>query len=243
MSAQGKRRVLLAALALVCVSSGTAMAAANKLIVKDSLGATDKFVVTDSGSIGVGLGTGVIPTKAIQIKGATGDLSQVITQYVGGGTTNSGGYLAYRNNAGGALPVAGDRIGYMLFGSFATDGVTPKNAAGIVAGAEAAWSSTSNPGYFSFETAAVGATGRTERMRITAAGNVGIGISTPVQKLEVRGGIRVFPVTSATGATIAQPTCTAAIRGTLWLVQGATDSLQICAQSGGTPVWRSITLQ
>jgi hypothetical protein len=66
----------------------------------------------------------------------------------------------------------------------------------------------------------------TELMRIKSTGNVGIGITTPGQKLEVNGGIRLNTATS-------KPTCDSSVRGTLWFAQrasGVKDDLEICAK-------------
>jgi hypothetical protein len=72
---------------------------------------------------------------------------------------------------------------------------------------------------------------------IQSSGNVGIGISSPSQKLEVNGGIKL-------NTTIAKPTCNSSTRGTFWFTQGATgtkDSVEVCAKNAaGTYAWRTI---
>lgn len=57
-------------------------------------------------------------------------------------------------------------------------------------------------------------------------GNVGIGTTTPGQKLEVNGGIKLNTAT-------ARPACAAATRGVFWVVQGSAgvkDSIAVCAK-------------
>ena len=67
--------------------------------------------------------------------------------------------------------------------------------------------------------------------------NVGIGVSSPGQTLEVNGGIRINTTTS-------KPTCASAQRGTFWVTQGGAgvaDSAQVCAKdSSDVYSWRSI---
>ena len=77
----------------------------------------------------------------------------------------------------------------------------------------------------------------TRSFLILPGGNVGIGIADPVpgpqQALEVNGGLRM-------NTAIEQPVCSATVRGTLWVVQGASsDALQVCLFSGGSYVWRT----
>ncbi|MEK7607975.1 MAG: hypothetical protein AAB495_00095 [Patescibacteria group bacterium] len=66
--------------------------------------------------------------------------------------------------------------------------------------------------------------------------NVGVGVVSPGQTLEVNGGIRVNTAT-------AQPTCDSSQRGTVWIVQNAvaTDTVQACIrQNGGTYAWTNL---
>ena len=57
--------------------------------------------------------------------------------------------------------------------------------------------------------------------------NVGIGVSSPGQTLEVNGGVRL-------NTTTAKPTCDSAQRGTFWVVEsgsGVKDSAQVCVKN------------
>jgi hypothetical protein len=78
-------------------------------------------------------------------------------------------------------------------------------------------------------------TATTERMRITTAGNVGIGTTAPAAALEVHGGIRA-------NTTAAVPACTVSLRGTFWVVQsaaGVKDLVEVCAKTAtDTYVWQ-----
>jgi prepilin-type N-terminal cleavage/methylation domain-containing protein len=75
-------------------------------------------------------------------------------------------------------------------------------------GSGAIWTSVNNIIYFS-------------------GSNVGIGVSSPQQTLEVNGGVRLNTGTS-------EPTCSASQRGTLWFIEqspGTRDSLQLCYET------------
>ena len=74
-------------------------------------------------------------------------------------------------------------------------------------------------------------------MRITSAGNVGVGTPVPGQKLEVNGGIRLNPaVTPSTPILPVKATCDSTVRGTIWLTQGSSvapftaDALEVCVK-------------
>lgn len=67
--------------------------------------------------------------------------------------------------------------------------------------------------------------------------NVGIGVSSPGQTVEVNGGLRL-------NTTASQPSCSSAQRGTFWVVQsgaGAKDNVQVCVKNAsGTYAWAPI---
>jgi hypothetical protein len=182
-----KKCVMLMAGILAVALAGSAQAA-TMFAVQDAA-ATDKMVVTDTGLIGVNVPN---PTKAFTAVGVPG-AGQAQIQVSTSGVTSAGGGgggVFYHNGAAGALPNNGDRLGYFLFGG--NDGVTPKNAAGLVSRADGTWVSgipgpAQSGAYFSFETTAVGTTGRTEKMRLSSTGNLGIGTIAPTSKLHVVG--------------------------------------------------------
>ena len=189
------------------------------------------MVVTDTGWIGVGTNA---PTAALTISGTTPQSSQMINQYVGTNALGGAGFIGYHNNDAGALPNANDRLGYFLFGSY--NGTSPLNSAGISSKAEATWTASPLylPSYFAFETTATNT--RTEKLRITGAGNVGIGTPAPTQKLEVFGGVKF--------GSVAKPTCDSTVRGTMWYsYQGATlpDLFEVCSKdAAGAYAWRNL---
>lgn len=66
------------------------------------------------------------------------------------------------------------------------------------------WSTTANGTYIDFHTTANGGTSRTEKMRITGDGNVGIATASPNAKLSVSGGIsgQMYSANKAADATL-----------------------------------------
>jgi len=116
---------------------------------------------------------------------------------VGIGTSSPSWKLEIDNDADSTLiqVIRGASNGYIGFG------VDGSNA--VITGGTAA---ASEPRNLTFETA--GASGvEAERMRITSAGNVGIGVTTPVSLLEVQGGLTttgaVVTLSSAETSTVA----------------------------------------
>lgn len=106
-----------------------------------------------------------------------------------------GGFLLHHNRSSGA-PQSGDRLGYLFFGS--DNAGVNANGAGIAGAADGTWTyGSSHPTRFTFETTPTGSTTRVERMRIDAAGNVGIGLTGPACKLDVDGPVRVKSYTVA----------------------------------------------
>jgi len=219
--------------------------AANKFIVRDSGGSVDKFVVTDTGYVGIGTTS---PLTAILAQGDNYASTQIISRYIGADPAASGGFIAKKNrpsSVNNGLPLSGDRIGYMLFGSVRQD-LSDANAAGFGAYAEANWTDTSFPAYFAIETAPPSSS-RTEKMRVTGSGNVGIGTTVPKSKLEVNGGVRIYPVTANANTESptpsSAPTCNATTMGTIWFAPSDSgDEVSVCVKINGTYGYKAVTL-
>lgn len=191
-----KKLVLSAVVGLVALAPLHA-SAANKLIVRDATGTVDQYVVTDTGYVGIGTNT---PLKPIHVVGPNTTTTQILSQTIANSATGGGGFIGYHNRGAvgaTALPNAGDRLGYFLFGSFDPIGGRALNAAGVTFRADGAWSSDgganlSVPSSISFETCDVPippatASVKVERIRVSGSGNVGIGTSAPTSKLQVVG--------------------------------------------------------
>ncbi len=72
---------------------------------------------------------------------------------------------------------------------------------------------------------------------VAVSGSLGVGTNAPAAALEVNGGVRL----NARGG---KPTCSAALRGTLWVTPGGTgvqDEVEVCAKSAAdTYAWRTL---
>jgi len=151
-----------------------------------------------SGNVGIGTSTPV--SKLSVYTGDVVDNSVVISSFRGA-TVNTAQFInvATPSSFAGAgmsgftfgLPTGADqRLGFLTFGSKNGGSGSDLNAVGITGYAESAWTAgVSHPSYLRFETTGSGSASRTERMRITSAGNVGIGVSNPTEKLDVNGNI------------------------------------------------------
>jgi hypothetical protein len=129
------------------------------------IGANERARIDSSGRLLVGTSSSSAEAKFI----------------VQGGSTAAGGAVNIQRNATTAS--AGSTIGFINFTNSANNvGAT------ISAEGDGTWSAgTSHPARLVFSTTADGASSPTERLRITSAGLVGIGTSTPGQLLQVGG--------------------------------------------------------
>ena len=85
----------------------------------------------------------------------------------------------------------------------------------------------------------IASTTQTDAVSAYFQGRVGIATTTPSQKLEVNGGIKIL---SATTTPIASNCNATSTRGTLWFVANSTkDQFWICAKNDGDAYdWRKL---
>jgi len=226
---------VVAALALPMVAG-----AADKMIVNGTDGTTPKMVVTDQGYIGVGTNA---PTTPIHISLPGGSSSASLLFHNPGrptGFTSSDApsLFIFRNNdasVNSGLPRQGDRLGLMSFGSFIS-GVN-RSLIMFESTSEANMTTSSAPAYLSIKTTDSGSISPTEKIRIVSNGNVGFGKTTPTQKIDVNGGIRLY-------TAVSKPACDSSTRGVIWFTLGTSttaDTLETCSKDASNNyAWRAL---
>lgn len=220
------------------------------LLVQDVTGDTTPFVINASGNVGIGVSS---PAFNLHIGGDTGNPAATIDYFQ---ENSAGSALLFRKARGTpTVPTSvaiNDYLGAMMVRGF---GMTTMGTVNVgLAGFRASESFTdsSQGTYFVVETTADGGTTRTERLRINASGNVGIGSSVSqndsaftVNKQVVAGttayGIRNFSTidssTTTTYNSIVSSAGTAAAAFTL------TNLFHVRASQGSIGAGSSITNQ
>ncbi|MFA4819229.1 MAG: hypothetical protein WC621_05300 [Patescibacteria group bacterium] len=160
------------------ISSATAGVGAFQI---DTGGAAAAFYINNTGNVGIGTTSPTYPLQVVK-EGADGN-GITIDAYGGWG-----GYFVGRS-------AGGTKASPTTTGS--TDGLATLQAMGYVNGAFTSrrgdiniassenWTTTANGTFMYFRTTADGTVSTTEKMRITSAGNVGIGTTAPGGTLEV----------------------------------------------------------
>lgn len=141
------------------------------------------LLVQDGGYIAVGRSDAVHPIDVL-VPSNYG-IRVMSTASLGAG---SGGSMAlYANN----IPTAADqRLGRFVFGMHDQPSGKFAESAIVAAFSEEAWVYASSRGtYLRFETVAPGSTTRTEKMRLSGNGNLGVGTTAPTAKLDINSNV------------------------------------------------------
>lgn len=157
--------------------------------------------------ITVNAGTTVLPAPpsgtfpAIHLGGATGVGAYALVDSFG----NTSQMLFRRADTSAAAPSAvqsGDQIANIVFSGYGATSYQANGAAKIVAAASENFTDATGAGNLEFYTRPTGTVAMaTERMRIAETGNVGINTTTPVNKLDVSGGVAIGAYAGTNAAT------------------------------------------
>jgi len=148
-------------------------------------------ILIPTGSGNVGIGTSSPGAKLDVVGGGRFTNGGLEVRYMGSGTP---AYAARFSGGTAASPTAtpsGSTLGWFLGGGFYTGPSTWVNTAGMQVVSEEAFTATKLGTSLRFHTTPLNSTTRTEMMRISPAGNVGIGTgaTNPTSKLTVEGGM------------------------------------------------------
>lgn len=161
----------------------------NSLSFKADVAGGSQLTLLPNGNLGVGR---TAPAVALDVQGnariinPSGSASLELYSFRNVGNQNKiNAWAARGTEASPSALQAGDYTLELLGSSYTGVAGGYKNSARIAFGAESVPTSTSSPGYLSFQTTPSGSTSLSERMRITAAGNVGIRQSAPTFPLDV----------------------------------------------------------
>jgi hypothetical protein len=187
----------LSGAALKCEMSG-----ANLLVTKDASSNTvvkntsgtglvfgtgnsgfERMRITAAGNVGIGT---TAPTAALDVSGTSWTSGNIVINRTTTGTDTTMHQLQFLRGRSGTTLLAGDELGRINFLPKDANGIPNFAAVSLRAFAEGNAIGSVCPSYFSISTVP-SATESTdyERLRITAAGNVGIGTSAPTARLDV----------------------------------------------------------
>ncbi|MFY7908334.1 MAG: hypothetical protein ACOVO2_02220 [Emticicia sp.] len=155
--------------------------------------ATDIMTVSETG---VGIGT-ITPSTGLQVAGTSSNQTEININ-----APNSAISTLSFSRAGGSLaaPTATPNaynLGWINFNGY--NGTSFQTSSAIRSLTTELWNSAGRGSYLSFHTTNAGSTSMSERLRIDDNGNVGIGTTTPDNKLDVLGIIRANEVIVETG--------------------------------------------
>ena len=174
-------------------NTGIFFPAADTIAFSD--GGAETMRIDSSGKVGINT-TNPTPNNASTIVPklvlAGGGVNQGVQNVRTGGGGGGGAQLVLSSTKGAdantyTALVSGEGIGSVAFNG--ADGTRFITSATITANVDGAVSTDNVPARLTFSTSASGANNATERMRITSAGDVGIGTSSPASKLDVVGDI------------------------------------------------------
>jgi hypothetical protein len=212
----------------------------NDALVFNANDTSERMRIDSSGRLLVGTSTARSnffngpDTAGFQLEG-TGATNRFSAQIYGNGSV-TGPYQIFAKHGGIAvgsttLVSSGDEIGGLSFQG--SDGTEFVEGARITAYVDGTPGANDMPGRLVFSTTADGASSPTERLRITSAGLVGIGTSSPGEPLNVLGGGSTTSTVNFTGGATGNDNATIASDYSLHFQIDANNNI-----GGRTYVWR-----
>lgn len=193
---------------------------------------TPKFKITDRSAVDR---LAFLPSGFFNLLGTN---SEIHNKVIGNGTRPVFvGERARGTVAAPSVVVSGDKLGTFAFSGY--DGAAYQTGALLEVFVDGTPAPGSVPSRFSVVTGSSLST-RAERLVVKSTGEVGIGVSTPTQKLEVKdSGVRIN-----IASTVAKPTCDSSIRGTFWVAQqaaGVADTVEVCVKDAADAyAWKTL---
>ncbi|MBU6278722.1 MAG: hypothetical protein KGN78_05705 [Actinomycetales bacterium] len=144
---------------------------------------SERMRIDSSGNVGIGVPA---PEVRLHLRAADGVQAQVAADtFINAGTSSRVLLRKARGTSGSPTVVqSGDNLGETFFQGW--DGSAWRDAALVRGSVDGTPGASDMPGRLEFYTTADGSASLTERMRIDSSGNVGIGTSSPVTRLNVR---------------------------------------------------------
>jgi hypothetical protein len=185
---------------------------------------TAPLIYTDISSGRVGIGTST-PSAVFEIRSDAGNAS--LRNVFSGTPATNGGGGSFQGLLLQTPTAAGQRLGDFSFGAYDSAG-TVRLGAVVRAFAGEAWGAlASRAAYLTFETTPLSSTTRSERLRVTTEGDIGIATTTPKARLDVVGTISgsrlsISRNANITGALIVvgNVTSTSTVSGSRLVVSG-----------------------
>lgn len=163
-------------------------------------GSAERMRLSDAGTLSLGGVSQIVGARAwFQADNSIG-VNTFLMGATYGGTASALQSRSYGGtpSAPAATPAGNSLLS--LVGGGTADGVNFSNTASVALVAEAMPIPGSQPTYISLQTTSAGSVTRAERVRVDSAGNVGIGVTGPVAKLDVAGGVNMADGQSLTWA-------------------------------------------
>ena len=177
----------------------TQTGAGNALLVEDSANPdATPFVIDQNGVVIQGSTTPITGVSSIvntiQTNGTSGAVGYTLSRWVASSADTVTQLLKSRGASVGTRDIvqSGDSLGQLVWAG--DDGSAFISAASIRGQVDGTPGTNDMPGRLVFSTTADGAASPTERMRITSAGNVGIGTTAASERLHVNSGAAEFAI-------------------------------------------------